>query len=110
MPGVITYGMNDVGRRIDFLMELQDLWSGGLAIATQGYMTKSDKEMAAKLEVALELLTNHLRNDFDIRSYVQEINNLPEPKRIKSTYRPSPGESNYGEDEDEPGFFSSTGW
>ena len=75
--GVITYGMNDIGRRIDFLMQLHDLWSAGLALATQGYMTTSDKEMEVKLKNALELLNNHLVNDYDCIPYGRAINDIP---------------------------------
>lgn len=100
MAGVITYGMNDTGkRRIDYLMELQDLWSAGLAIATQGYMVKSDIEAAAKLEIGLELLAHHLQNDYDCRPYARAINELPESEKAMECS----GKSCNPHDEDEEG-------
>ena len=78
MAGIVTYGMEDRGRRrVDYLMDLHLLWSDGLAIATQGYMTTSDKEMEIKLRHAIELLDNHLQNDFSFLPYSRSINDIP---------------------------------
>jgi hypothetical protein len=77
MPGVETYGMQDMGRRIDFLMQLQDLWSVAFGMLTQGYMSEADRVTAMKLQYALELLNAHLINDYDCRPYAQTINQLP---------------------------------
>jgi hypothetical protein len=94
MAGVVTYSMEDRGRRrIDYLMDLHMLWSDGLAIATQGYMTKSDKEMQVKLEHAIELLDVHMQNDFSFQPYSKGINDLPKNAKEISD-----------EESDEPGF------
>lgn len=88
--------MSDIGPRLDHLMQLQDLWSRGLAILTQpnNYSTEEDKANVKKLENALELLNAHMQKDFvsgQQTSYAQEINNLPKnAKEIPDEKRPDP--------------------
>jgi len=76
---VKIYSMNDVGRRIDFLMDLHELWSTGLAIVTSINVPHNamEVERAKELEHALRLLSYHLQNDYDQTPYAVEINELP---------------------------------
>ena len=69
--------MEDIGTRLEHLMQLQDLWGRGLAIATQGYQTDLDKLLAKELQIALDLLTNHMQKDFISADYAKTINSLP---------------------------------
>lgn len=70
-----TYGMEDIGRRIEHLSDLHDLWSGALAYLTAGtYHSEREKEQIAELQTALNLLENHMMNDFNITEYAREIN------------------------------------
>jgi len=73
-----TYGMNDVGKRIDHLMALQDLWSTALCILTTGtYHTEEERLQVQEIEIALRLLANHMQNDYDQTGYAIVINSLP---------------------------------
>ena len=73
-----TYGMNDVGTRLEHMMQLQDLWGFGLQQLTTNNVNHSQKEVeqAKKLESALELLTYHMMNDYDASAYAKAINEL----------------------------------
>ena len=71
------YQMTDHGTRLEHLMDLQELWSKGLALAMQGYQTHSDKERIKELNIALTLLTAHMQKDFDTTDYARAINALP---------------------------------
>ena len=77
-PVIQTYGMNDVGTRLEHMMQLQDLWGFGLQQLTTNNVRHSQKEVeqAKKLESALELLTYHMMNDYDATVYAKEINDL----------------------------------
>jgi|SRR6185295_14561665 len=73
------FSMEDVGRRIDHLSDLQELWGWGLAALTAGtYHTDSEMAQAKELEIALKLLEQHMLIGFDPTKYAQVINNLPE--------------------------------
>lgn len=69
----------DVGTRIQHYMELQDMWSSAFAILTRPNLYHSPQEelIAARLEIALELLENHMRAEFSNASYAKVINDLP---------------------------------
>lgn len=84
MSELKSYGMQDVGTRLEHLMQLQDLWSTGLQIlTTKGYHTDLEREQAKELETALKLLSYHMMSDFTPTNYAKEINNLPkDPKEI----------------------------
>lgn len=65
-------------------MQLQELWSTGLALCTQNYQTEMDKHRAKELVTALELLNAHMQKDFSSVDYAREINSLPkDAKEIK---------------------------
>lgn len=70
-----TYGMEDIGKRIEHLSDLHDLWSGALAYLTAGtYHSAREKEQTKELETALNLLENHMMNGFNVTEYAKDIN------------------------------------
>ena len=88
------YSMSDVQTREKTLMELHELWSTGLRLALQGYQTATDRKTAQELETALELLTHHLKNDFEDYVYGRVINDIPAAKDLPdyiSFIQPVPG-------------------
>jgi hypothetical protein len=79
---MIKYGLEDVGSRVQHLMELQDMWSAGYALLTNGaYHTQREKDQAKELEAALKLLETHITNiGVDVlAASAKEINDLPQP-------------------------------
>ena len=79
---VRTGSMGDQGTRIQFLLELYDLWQTGLDI-----LERYDKRAAfyqekkSELENALKLLAFHMEKDYNENEYKAEIDNLrPPPK------------------------------
>lgn len=86
------YGMQDVGKRIDHMMELHDLWSGVLGLLTApGWHNPEEEKQAHELEIALKLLTYHMQNDFCIIDYAKVINELPKnPGDIRNELPPIP--------------------
>jgi hypothetical protein len=76
---IIVYDMEDVGKRIDHLMALQDLWSTALCILTAGtYHSTDEMKQAEELEIALKILECHLKSQFNQTVYAKVINELPE--------------------------------
>jgi hypothetical protein len=74
--------MSDIGTRLDHLMELQELWGTGVAIARRlkdqgSYQSETERKMEEELETALKLLAAHIQKDFPNTDYAREINNLP---------------------------------
>lgn len=80
-----TYGMDDVGTRLQHLAELHLLWSDGLEILTRGtYHSSFEQEQALELEHALKLLSSAMEIDYKPTKYAQVINSLPaDPTEIK---------------------------
>lgn len=72
--------MKDVGKRLDHLNELHNIWSFALGQLTD--MNARDgnvfrENQAKELQIALDLLTFHMQNDYSPTTYAQVINNLP---------------------------------
>lgn len=76
MREIVTYEMEDRGRRrIDYLLDLHDIWSAGLALLTSpGWHNALELDQAKKLEGALELLGYHLTNAYDPSFLAKQIN------------------------------------
>ena len=71
-------GMDDVGKRIEHLMQLQESWSAALAfLTTSGWHSSLEKKRAGELEIALALLQHHMEAEYHETSYAVEINKLP---------------------------------
>lgn len=72
---------DDVGTRIQHMMDLQDLWSTAYGILTRPdlYHTQLEKERAVYINIALTLLQHHLEAEYNSASYAKEINNVPKP-------------------------------
>jgi sugar phosphate isomerase/epimerase len=70
--------MDHVGRRVDHLAELHELWSDGLALLTRPdiYHTVLEEKMAEELEICIRHLEHHMAKDFNISTYGKEINKL----------------------------------
>ncbi len=73
------YKAEDVGTRIQHMMELQEMWSTCYAILTRPdlYHTELENARALALGVALDLLQNHLEAEFNSVKYARVINELP---------------------------------
>lgn len=76
--------MDDYGRRLDHLMDLQELWSTGLAIArrakdSESYQSEAEIKTEAELEICLKYLGAHMEKDFlESRTEIARvINELP---------------------------------
>jgi hypothetical protein len=77
-PVIKLYAMEDVGTRLEHLADLQDLWSGGLAMLLSGtYHSALELEQVEKLEIALKLLENHMTHAYSDVKYAKDINELP---------------------------------
>ena len=73
-----TYGMSDIGTRLEHLADLQDLWGTALCILTTGtYHNEREIAQAADIEIALKLLENHMANDYNETQYARDFNDLP---------------------------------
>jgi hypothetical protein len=72
----------DIGTRIEHMMQLQNTWSTCLGILTRpGYHSPLEEIRAKELETALDLLHHHLTAEYNETSYAKEINDLPKPKK-----------------------------
>lgn len=73
------YGkMEDVGRRIDHLMDLQRMWSDAVGIIeARSYTSTYEDEQKEKLQAALEMLNAYLGNTWEQWVYGRTINALP---------------------------------
>ena len=67
---------DDVGTRIEHMMQLQELWSTAYGILTRPnlFHTKLEQARALQLEIALSLLQNHITAEFDETRYAVVIN------------------------------------
>ena len=72
---------DDVGTRIEHMMQLQELWSTAYGILTRPslFHTDLEKARAVQLEIALDLLQHHLEAEYNLVQYAKEINDLPKP-------------------------------
>jgi len=72
---------DDVGTRLSHMMDLQMLWSDVYGILTRPnlFHTELEQARALQLEIALNLLQNHLESEYNIVQYAKEINDLPKP-------------------------------
>lgn len=83
MAPVKLLSMEDVGTRLEHLADLQDLWSFALGMLTSGtYHSDPEIEQTRKLEIALELLEEHMLVGYSPTTYAQTINNLPKPEKL----------------------------
>jgi hypothetical protein len=76
---------DDVGTRIEHMMQLQNVWSTCYAIVTtpNRYHTDLEEARAKQLQIALDLLQHHMEAEFNLVSYAKDINDLPkDPKEI----------------------------
>ena len=79
-----------MGPVLNILCNYRTYGAEALAIATQGYQTELDKRLAKELQIALDLLTNHMQKDFIAADYAKTINSLPkDANEIKDTDPPS---------------------
>lgn len=73
---------DDLGRRADHLMQLQDYWNTCYGIlTTPGFHTMAEKERAKNLQIALDLLMSYASAGYDCHAYAKEINNLPKVEK-----------------------------
>jgi hypothetical protein len=74
---------DDVGTRLEHMMDLQGLWSDVYGILTRPKMFHTEYEQirAAQLELALDLLQHHMEAEYNLTNYAKEINDLPKPKK-----------------------------
>ena len=72
---------DDVGTRLQHMMDLQMLWSDVYGILTRPnlFHTELEQARALQLEIALSLLQNHLESEYNLVQYAKEINDLPKP-------------------------------
>jgi len=66
----------DIGTRIQHMMELQEVWSDCYGILTRPniYHTQLEEERAKQLNIALDLLQHHLESEYNLTSYAKVIN------------------------------------
>jgi hypothetical protein len=70
--------MDHIGKRIEHLMELHELWSEGLRIASIGHITEDDKVRIVELGSAIRLLEFYMQANYDdYPEYGRTINLLP---------------------------------
>lgn len=83
------YHPDDVGTRIEHLMQMQDLWSSAYAFLTRPnvYHTDLEKARALTLEIGLDLLQNHMEIEYNHVPYAKEINSLPKDAEIDKRMR-----------------------
>lgn len=71
-------GMDDVGTRLEHLMQLQEVWSTAFELLTvRGWHSMQEQQQAKELETALRLLSNHMQNDYSELGLARTINDLP---------------------------------
>jgi hypothetical protein len=86
MTLVKTYSMDDVGTRMEHLMELQDTWSFALGVlTTDRWHSGTERANAEMLENALLLLNKHIQSKYVNTAYAREINALPKPSDSEIT-------------------------
>ena len=68
---------DDVGTRLQHMMELQDLWATAYGILTRPdlFHTPLEEERANIIDIALSLLQHHMEAEYNLTSYAKEINN-----------------------------------
>lgn len=82
--------MEDVGKRMDHMNDLHNIWSFALGQLTD--MNARDFNLyrqgdADKLQTALDLLTYHMQNEYSPTTYAQVVNNLPKDAHdIRDSY------------------------
>jgi hypothetical protein len=74
---------DDMGTRLSHMMDLQQLWSDVYGILTRPtlFHTELEQARALQLEIALDLLQNHMEAEYNLTQYAKEINDLPKPKK-----------------------------
>ena len=78
-----THGMDDVGTRLEHMMDLQDIWSGAYALlTTKGWHSIHEQVRAIELEEALRLLAYYITSDYSELGIARTINNLPKAKDL----------------------------
>ena len=67
---------DDIGTRLSHMMDLQQLWSDVYGILTRPnlFHTELEQVRAMQLEIALNLLQNHLESEYNIVQYARTIN------------------------------------
>jgi hypothetical protein len=66
---------DDVGTRLQHMMDLQDVWSVVYGILTTDHFhTELEKERAGQLKIALDLLQHHMEAEFNTTNYAKVIN------------------------------------
>ena len=81
----------DVGTRIQHMVELHDLWNTAYGILTRPdlYHTDLEKERAKNLQIAIDFLIHHLEAEFNVTPYAKEINSSgPPPMSIRPKVDP----------------------
>src|ERR1035437_8748414 len=70
---------DDVGTRLEHMMQLQDLWSTAYSIVTRPnlFHTELEQTRSVQLENALDLLQDHMEAEDNLTQYAKEINELP---------------------------------
>lgn len=79
---------DDIGTRLDHLMQLHEIWSWGYAQLTRPnitYRTPGQEDDARKLLTAIEMLNYQLRAFDNPTEIAREINQLPNAKDIPNT-------------------------
>lgn len=74
---------DDVGTRLQHMMDLQDMWSTvfGILTRTDIFHTEFEVHRAKEIETALDLLQHHMEAEYNLTQYAKEINDLPQPKK-----------------------------
>jgi hypothetical protein len=83
---------NDMGTRLQHMMDLQDLWSTAYSILTRPntYHTPLEESRAKALEIALDLLQHHMESEYNEVQYAKEINDNHNPS-IRPRHDPPDG-------------------
>lgn len=79
------YKPGDVGTRMEHLMDLQEMWSSGLAAmlsSESSHHSEVGQKIVKKIEGALDLLEGYLRGVKDVDYYCKLIDNLPPAEEI----------------------------
>jgi|SRR5271166_6538116 len=76
---VHVFSGEDIGTRMEHLMQLQEIWSTCYAVLTQPNVHHSnlEKARALTLEIGLDLLQHHLESWYNHLPYARTINDLP---------------------------------
>jgi hypothetical protein len=74
---------DDVGPRLEHMMQLQDLWSTAYAILTRPnlFHTDLEKARAKQIETALDLLQHHMEAEYNLTQYARAINEISKAKK-----------------------------